>query len=125
MNERLIATFEQDYPDLSKHARFETGDGWYDLIRDMFAAVDELVKQYGVDPSTVSFSQIKEKFATLTAYYQCPHDALNREIGKVTHIYMLKSRSVCEDCSSPGSETTDARWSLILCESCKLKRGRK
>ena len=32
MNERLIATFEQDYPDLSKHARFETGDGWYDLI---------------------------------------------------------------------------------------------
>lgn len=125
MKKELIATFEDDYPYLCREAHFEIYDGWYDILRDLFAAVHDEVVRSGADKSKVTFTQIKEKFSMLTAYYMCEGDVLNNSISKLVHSYGSKSLTVCELCGEKGSGTTDSRWERILCRPCKKKEGRK
>ena len=125
MKKEHIATFEEDYPYLCREVRFETRDGWYDLLRNLFAAVHDEVTRLGVDKEKVTFTQIKEKFSMLTAYYTCSDAVLNDSMSKLTHIYGIKSLEVCELCGEKGSRTTDKRWERTLCRPCKKKEGRK
>lgn len=125
MKTRLCATFEEDYPYLCREVRFETYDGWYDLLRDLFADVHDEVIRLGVDKEKVTFTQIKEKFSGLTAYFTCEDKVMSDVMSKLTHDYGSKSLSVCELCGHKGSGTTDQRWERVLCRPCKKKEGRK
>lgn len=120
MKKHLIATFEQDYSYLTVHARFETADGWYDLMRDMFAEVHEYVEANNIDKSLISFSQIKEKFGTLNAYNNFPNG-----LSEIVDKFEGESYVVCEHCGSRGRMTSDERWSLVLCKTCMKADGRK
>lgn len=113
-------TFEQDYPYLTKTRPIECGDGWYDLLRDLFAEVDEVVRRKGLDKESIHFSQIKEKFGSLRAYI---HGG-DEEILKIISKYEGRSNKTCEGCGSKGSPTTDDRWMLTLCGACKQAQGR-
>ncbi len=125
MKRSLQHTFVEDYPYLCREARFETSDGWYDLLRNLFAAVHDEVTRMGIDKEKVTFTQIKEKFSMLTAYYTCEDQVLSDTMSKLVHIYGTRSLEICELCGAKGSGTTDQRWERVLCRPCKKKEGRK
>lgn len=126
MKEELQETFRQDYPELCRKVSFETGDGWYDLLRDLFAQAHAIVQKHGDAAKSVTFTQIKEKFGNLTAYFECgPSDPLREELWSLAHLFGELSLKVCERCGEPGSETTDQRWVKVYCIQCKRQQDRK
>lgn len=120
MKKILKETFDNDYPYLTKAHPIECGDGWYDLLRDLFAEVNDIVLRKEIDKETIYFSQIKEKFGSLRAYLHGGDEEIREIIGK----YESRSNRTCEGCGSRGSPTTDDRWVLTLCGVCKQAQGR-
>jgi len=120
MKKHLVASFEDDYPYLTKEARFETGDGWYDILRDMFSDVHQAIVDGGHDKDVMTFTQIKEKFGTLNAYYTCKDRKLMIVVSPIIDKYETLSYTICERCGNPGRQTTGG-WIKILCRSCRAE----
>ncbi len=118
MKKHLVASFEDDYPYLTKEARFETGDGWYDILRDMFSDVHQAIVDGGYDKDVMTFTQIKEKFGTLNAYYTCKDRKLMIVVSPIIDKYEIMSHDTCERCGDRGTATTDG-WIKVLCGRCK------
>lgn len=118
MKKHLVATFDDDYPYLTKEARFETGDGWYDILRDMFAAVNQAIVDGGYDKDVMTFTQIKEKFGTLNAYYTCRSKELGSIVSEIVNNHEIRSHDTCERCGARGKATSSG-WIKVLCRRCK------
>jgi len=85
----------------------ECSNGWYELLDNMMAEIQEK------DPNKViKFSQLKEKFGGLRAYIQSGTD----EIYDIIDKYENLSYTVCEKCGKPGKIRNDLSWILTLCD---------
>lgn len=116
----------------------ETGDGWYDLLRDMCREITEAY-QKGGEPINLVVDQVKEKFGTLRFYYhfeghaqtlhafdflggssmrfQQQENNLQKEIANIVRNAEKQSGTICEKCGKPGSLRKGQRI-LTLCDSC-------
>lgn len=125
MKKELEDTFYADYPKLANDVYIAVNDGWYDILRDMFAEVQaELDKQTEPDNADeyAHFSQIKEKFGDLRVYM---NGNVPSEVYDIISKYERLSSKVCEDCGTRGTKTKDCSWITTLCVSCKAKHDRK
>lgn len=116
----------------------ETGNGWYDLLRDMCREITEAYQKAG-EPVNLVVDQVKEKFGTLRFYYhfegqpqtlhafdflggpsmrfQQQENNLQKEIADAVRKAEKRSETVCENCGKPGSLRKGQRI-LTLCDSC-------
>lgn len=95
---------------------FECGDGWYQLIHDMFQEIDDLYKVQGEDPMEIQILQIKEKWAELRVHL----GNYIEEVDEIVQKYEEKSTSVCEVCGESGAVKGEA-WYKTLCDECEVK----
>jgi hypothetical protein len=79
------------------------GPGWADLISAIVAVAG---------PPLPHFSQIKEKYGTLRAYYD--GSITPRADALITAAEYL-SAAICEDCGRPG-RSRDRSWIATLCD---------
>lgn len=117
MKQELAETFYADYPKLANDVYIGVDDGWYDLLRDMFAEVQLELSKYIQEDDTY-FVQIKEKFGNLRVYMA---GDTTKEIYDVIEKYERLSGKVCEICGKAGSKTKNRSYVQTLCDSCKHK----
>ena len=89
----------------------EVGDGWYDLLDGLFAAMVQL----GED---VRLTQVKEKFGRLRVYIDGGSDAVHDLIDE----HEVLSGEICEVCGKSGW-LHGTNWLMVRCEEC-YKEGR-
>lgn len=119
--------FRQKDLDMSKTCMcwgIEVGDGWYDIIDEICAGLDELYYEYGV---VIEASQVKEKFGGLRFYTEMAPRFLKLTKEEIKQIQQMeydiigkgekKSYSICESCGAPAKSITKG-WYRTLCESC-------
>jgi len=77
--EKLHSDFPKLYRDKGNKASmgcgFYCGDGWFQLIYDLSAAIDAKARELGMDPASTDWPralQVKEKFGKLCFYIKTP-----------------------------------------------------
>lgn len=123
MKKELQQQLKDNYPSLfnresdCKSLRpfaIECGDGWYDFLDNICAAIMDL------NPSDkVCFAEIKEKFGALRIYVNdsCP------AISDILDCAERSSMKICEDCGVCENVTTDGKsWVKSLCPVCRSNR---
>jgi hypothetical protein len=130
MNENLELKLQKKYPkilrDLYK-SEYETcmawgiecRDGWYDLLDEGMAKIQELCDSFSKDGREVQLvaAQIKSKFATLRFYVDI-YDATKEETNalyKIVDEMEQKSSITCEICGEKG-KLYPKGWHSTLCE---------
>jgi hypothetical protein len=131
MNENNQKYLNEKYKDLYKNDSFyyQCGDGWVDLLDDLFYAIESYLKDSKVNLELFWFTQIKEKFSTLRAYYGFSEelmdidniDTITDKIEEIIGTYEEISGSICENCSRYGKTRTGS-WLRVLCNGCFKKR---
>jgi hypothetical protein len=86
----------------------ECGDGWFDLINEACAKIEELNRQHGYN---IQVHQIKEKYGTLRFYVNNYTDGVDAIISEAEE----KSETTCEICGKPGKLYTDG-WCVTVCD---------
>lgn len=87
--------------------------GWKDII--------ETMKEIA-EPYDVKWTQIKEKFGTLRAYYTCPNEYYDL-VHDIVADAEIRSSVTCIVCGKPGKITNLGYWLLTLCGECEANRG--
>jgi hypothetical protein len=82
------------------------GDGWYDLFHKL--CEDIKATNPGED---FTFSQVKEKFGGLRAYFDGGSDATGELISK--------SYTICERCGTKDNVTVEGSWIVTMCGKCR------
>ena len=120
------------YPKILDRVPFECGDGWYNLLAHL---CDQL--QFDIDRNDyqqIKFTQIKEKFGTLRAYFNWDYmgsteraltESAQRKMGcqeGAVHFAELLSSSICEVCGShEGKKYIINYWHYTRCPECAKK----
>lgn len=91
---------------------FECDDGWLDILEDLFAGIEEVVKKDKLTNFRVE--QVKEKFGGLRVYVEGGND----EIEKLIDDAEKRSFETCEKCGKQGKLRDRAGWYTTLCNSC-------
>lgn len=122
----LLTKFPEHFKD---HSDVSIGPGWVDLVEDLVYEVRDFLSKHNMPYNTFTFTQVKEKFGGLRAYYNLEHiddsyNELDDKLYDLVRLYESKSYTICENCAQPGSVTKDKGWILTLCESCKKKENR-
>jgi hypothetical protein len=119
MEKELEDKLKEDFPELYRdHWHFECADGWEPLIRTLSKCIvhhDKYDKQDGKLEESTRMAQAKEKFGTLSFYYdRQPHSDHIR--GLVTMAEAMSGR-LCEVCGSPGKRASKnpRGWIQTLC----------
>lgn len=101
---------------------FEIGNGWNNLILDIFDKIKEL--DY---PISLHILQIKEKFGELRFYYavQDSTDKQFEDIQKIINEAEEKSTTTCEICGKEGYIDYDVYWLSCWCDECRKEQVRK
>lgn len=98
---------------------FSCDDGWYDLLNECSAKLEELNKTLPEDSRIVAM-QVKEKFGGLRFYAKGGTkevaDAMNAAIREAEG----KSYKTCEYCGKVGEERPTS-WIRVLCSECYEK----
>lgn len=93
---------------------FECGDGWFWIIKEAAAQLEQLILNY-VKRVDFQFrpraSQVKEKFGTLRFYLTAGTDAMHY----VTEEAERKSGKTCEVCGRPG-KLRGGLWVRTTCQ---------
>jgi hypothetical protein len=87
------------------------GDGWYDILHELCFQVTQISKD-------AKFTQVKEKFGTLSVYFETPNPADFADISKLCSEALAKSEVTCESCGIPGTLRTRGWWKT-LCDHCE------
>ena len=90
----------------------ECDNGWYDILDEMMAKIASLNL-----PPEFTFSQIKEKFATLRVYTSY----CDERVEKIIEEAEAKSAVTCEICGKPGTVNQEG-WRRCRCVDCETKR---
>jgi hypothetical protein len=107
-----------EYPELlAKLSYFEHGQGWQDLLINMFEKIKRQdIMAKSVDPKYVptEFVQIKEKFGTLRAY--C--DGGDSFIYKIINAAEDLSAKTCEECGTTENvkQRSNKGWIYTSCD---------
>ena len=123
MDQELEKKLVEKYPDaLSEYGGdamktcmawgFECGNGWFKIM-------EELCEKIGNIPG-FKFSQVKEKFGTLTIYYDGPNNEDDRAIVRqAVDDAEIKSSNTCEICGEPGERKSNNGWLSTDCKKCR------
>jgi hypothetical protein len=140
MDKELQKRFHKDYPDLfrdkdlpmNKSCMFwgiEFGDGWAEILKELCDTVTFLQKKSGY---SFVFSQLKEKWGTMNAYYNLiPNENLSEDEQKMwenifrhcTSYIEQKSLHTCETCGRHGRVYKNG-WYKSLCIEHAVELGR-
>jgi len=93
-----------------------TGDGWYNLIRNLCAEIQAYVDYSGIEQ--VEFSQIKEKFGQLRAYI----DNGDEKVYDIIRLAETLSSEICESCGMKGYIKSNRGWLTSMCDECRESR---
>jgi len=93
-----------------------TGNGWYDLLWKLCEDIEKELKKDIEVKKEFAFTQVKEKFATLRAYYNGGTEKIETLICKAEQ----KSAVTCEICGKPGKQCGGA-WVKTLCKKCNTE----
>ena len=107
---------------------FECGDGWFTILDQLMSNIQHHIdwnnknfekgyKQYKQVPQ-VTLDQVKEKFGTLSFYYQGGDDYISGMVRMAESM----SAVTCEQCGNPGT-TGGQGWISTLCETHRNKNG--
>jgi len=91
---------------LANLAYIECGDGWFDIIHDLFVELNSY--------KYLHIRQVKEKFGDLRVYTNTIDDELLAIINKAE----IKCSKTCEVCGKPGKLRSN-NWLRTLCEEHK------
>ena len=124
MNEKLSKRLFKDYKKLFEPPKirndpmkscmswgFECGDGWAELLEDMFKEIQNYVVANKV--KGFHFVQIKEKFGGLRAYTSFEDDTIRSIIRKAED----RAEHTCEVCGKEG-KIRRGGWLRCLCAEC-------
>lgn len=89
------------------------GNGWFQLIWNMFEEIENVYKAKDV-PINVVIWEIKEKYASMQTVL-CKGVA---GIHDVTEKYERLSEEVCESCGSQGRVRDMFGWLTVYCDTC-------
>lgn len=124
-----------------------TGSGWYEVLRSLCTEVTAAYERAGL-PVDIIVDQVKEKFGKLRFYYHHEgHDPgihafdilggpsfrtmhgnseLHQEVAKIVSKWENMSKSVCENCGTPGELRNDIGYRVqTLCDSCYTRIKQK
>ena len=93
------------------------GDGWYDLIDNLCACLQNHADNEGTEEAQVVAAQVKEKFGGLR-FYTNNGDECTR--GMVTMAEAM-SYCICEDCGNKATVRTRG-YVRSLCGNCATKQ---
>lgn len=98
----------------------ECGDGWYNTLYELCEDIEKELKKYkGFD---FYFSQIKEKYGTLSVYVSpIPSDS---KIYDCINKAEESSSNICEYCGSVENvKLNTSGWWRTICKECNSKTG--
>ena len=88
---------------------FEVGDGWLNIIKDMFEELGQI--SLSDEEKPFGFLQIKEKFGDLRVYSIGGND----KITKIIKNAEIKASETCDVCGRKGLKRNDG-WISVRCE---------
>ena len=133
MDKKLQDKLYQKYPEIFKQKDYsikescmpwgiETNKGWYPLIEALCGSL-----QWDTDHNDypqIVFTQVKEKYGTLRAYYtwaeskkEYPQEKYATQEGKIRFAENL-SATICEECGSMADVLQTSGWICTLCPPC-------
>jgi hypothetical protein len=93
------------------------GDGWCDLLKNLFSDIEDLYRTKGLELN-LEVVQVKEKFGALVVYF---HDCLD-EVLDLKQKYEQLSQNVCYDCGEVGTHRRLSGWWVTICNPCADSR---
>jgi hypothetical protein len=100
------------------HFGFETGDGWFRIIYELSAELEELIRRLPAGERDEYYAvQVKEKFGTLRFYMNTETEEMSRAIREAEG----RSASTCEVCGQTGT-LRGGGWLKTLCDSHEAER---
>jgi len=87
------------------------GEGWYDILHELCFQITQISK-------VAKFTQIKEKFGTLSVYFETTNPGEYSDSSKLCSEALAKSEVTCESCGCPGTLRTNGWWKK-LCDKCE------
>jgi len=101
----------EKYPKLLEYCYPSVNEGWKDILDNMLGCIQHHLKY--AEQEQPFFSQIKEKFGGLRAYYYHGDDT----IRGITTMAEAISHHTCEECGNSG-EKKPTSWIKTLCDEC-------
>ena len=103
----------EQFPDIFQTIHgTECGDGWYQLLSDLCAALADC---------HVVADQVKEKFGGLRFYFHvngpCDSETFDAIYGAVEAAEQ-RSFSICDVCGAPGKLRIPRGWHMTRCDKC-------
>lgn len=100
---------------------FSCDDGWYDLLNECSAKLEELNKTLPEDSKIVAM-QVKEKFGGLRFYAGGGTKEVASAMSAAIREAEKKSYETCESCGKAGKERPTS-WICVLCDECYGKKA--
>ncbi|WP_080833709.1 hypothetical protein [Cohnella massiliensis] len=123
LQEKIFTRFPWTRPDESDTKspytlfQLECGDGWFQLLWDLFTEIESLYRSRDTEIQ-LTIGQVKQKFGSLTVYI---HDALP-EAYEIVNRYQTLSETICESCAIESSIQQRHYYFSTLCDPCYEKR---
>jgi hypothetical protein len=128
MREELDKKLVNDHPSLCRDRYgdirktcmcwgFTCGDGWYNIIEELFTKLDEIA------PKKIVLDQVKEKFGGLRVYFHTTESLgeVYDQVDKLIDEAEDKSFKTCENCGESG-KVRGGGWIRTLCDKCNKNR---
>ncbi|RUS44580.1 hypothetical protein [Cohnella sp. AR92] len=93
---------------------FSCGDGWYQLLYDMFLEIEAAYAKSSGTENRSSVGQIKQKFGELRVYIYDVFPEVNDIISEKQKV----STSICEQCGKEGKLERRTGVFQTLCDEC-------
>jgi formylmethanofuran dehydrogenase subunit E len=98
---------------------FECGDGWFDIIDQMSAELEQLNRDLAGEK--IVADQIKEKWAVLRVYISAPSSVFD-VAARIVRRAEQRSAAICEQCGAKGYVHDARGWVKTLCDKCHEER---
>ncbi|SFM05349.1 hypothetical protein SAMN03159341_11516 [Paenibacillus sp. 1_12] len=94
------------------------GDGWFQIIWDMFEELESLYESMNV-PINLRVNKIKEKYARMRVYISGDdYSEVLSEVDDIIGKYERLSEATCDLCGEAGIIRGNCRYVKVYCDSC-------
>ena len=101
---------------LPKEIWFYCGDGWYALLRQLFADISRHATEHGL---TVTVESVREKYASLRVSTQGEDAYIERLVLAAEEA----STTVCDECGEVAQRLDDGWWITTRCDAHRTHKG--